>query len=69
MYARSAVKPECRLVHDPTLHTLSSEGGQTRLGVHELSPGCHDRRSVSPYLDRDPPRAADQSASHEDGRA
>ena len=46
VHARSAVEPERRLVHDPTLHPLSGEGGEIRLGVRELSPGGHDRRSL-----------------------
>src|SRR6266516_1707043 len=53
VHARSAVEPEGRLVRDPTLHPPAGEGGQIRLGVRELSPGGHDRRSLSavPELD------------------
>jgi hypothetical protein len=46
VHAWSAVEPERRLVHDPTFHALPGEGGQIRLGVRELSPGGHDRRSL-----------------------
>ena len=42
MYARSAVKPERRLVHAPTLHPFPGEGGQIRFVVLELGPGRHE---------------------------
>jgi hypothetical protein len=34
--------------HDPTLHPLPGEGGQIRLGVRELGPAGHNRRSLPP---------------------
>ena len=56
MHARSAVEPERRLVHDPTLYPLPGEGGQIRLGVRELGPGGHDRPQPTAVLDRDAAR-------------
>ena len=50
MHARCAVEPERRLVHDPPLHPRPAERGQLRLGAGELSPGGHDRCSVSPRM-------------------
>ena len=51
MHARSAVKPERRQVHDPTLHPFPGEGGKIRLSVRELSPGGHADAAYVPYPD------------------